>query len=378
MKSKKFSNFLPEFYRDYCKTSGDLNLLDPEVLKYAAVLYCGELFVSFPRTKATLGQQKELSRYMESLGFTNIVPAIESNGNKDVEEVGSLLMYREGLDILAVQCPWGDNYYLSARYSTLEESKKVCESIYNRFRDTVDDGKIKNMFRLDPDSRQKSFLEYMYDPIDPQDDTFIKTYEFNDDVLQAIRLNRSGLLIFHGEPGTGKSSYIRWLAQQNPDMDFMLLSMVTLMQEGGIKYLSRYITKKFSVSKQKKAPRNMVIILEDSDRALQPRETANPMANVTSELLNLIDGCGPERDHVKFIFTFNMKTSRVDPAILRKGRLLRRVEFKKLSGEQLATIAKQLGITLTEQELNTGLTLAELVYHDEDTGIETKRDIGFR
>jgi ATP-dependent 26S proteasome regulatory subunit len=99
---------------------------------------------------------------------------------------------------------------------------------------------------------------------------------------------------------------------------------------------------------------------------------------MTSELLNLIDGAGPERDRVKFIFTFNMKVSKVDPALLRKGRLLKSIEFKELTGDTLVKVASEFGVTLSDHEKRTGLTVADLVYHDENTGIKSRESIGFK
>jgi len=376
---KNFKDFLPEFYNSV-PPSCDVDLYDPHLLRLAATRFCGELFISLPLTGVPLSRQQDLSDYMEKLGFSKIVPSFVQVNDKVVES-GSLLMYHGDLDILAVRYQGRGSFQISCKASSLTKAIGVCESIHQKFSEENNEGKISNIIRLDIDKRQESFFEYQYDPIDAQDDTIIRTYEWNDGVLEAIKLNRPGLLIFHGEPGTGKSSYIRWLAQMNPDREFALLSMITLIQEGGIRYLTRYLTRKYSASARKspeEKPKNMVIVLEDSERILQPRETSPSSSIITSELLNLIDGAGPERDRVKFIFTFNMKVSKVDTAILRKGRLLKSIEFKKLTGNTLAEIASKFGVTLSDHEKKTGLSVADLVYHDEDTGIKSRESIGFK
>lgn len=376
---KNFKDFLPEFYNSVLP-SCDVDLYNPHLLRLAATRFCGELFISLPQTGVPLSRQQDLSDYMEKLGFSKIVPSFVQVNDKVVES-GSLLMYHGDLDILAVRYQGSGSFQISCKASSLTKAIGVCESIHQKFSEENNEGKISNIIRLDIDKRQESFFEYQYDPIDAQDDTIIRTYEWNDDVIEAIKLNRPGLLIFHGEPGTGKSSYIRWLAQMNPDREFALLSMITLIQEGGIRYLTRYLTRKYSASVRatsEEKPKNMVIVLEDSERILQPRETSPSSSIITSELLNLIDGAGPERDRVKFIFTFNMKVSKVDTAILRKGRLLKSIEFKKLTGNTLAGIASKFGVTLSDHEKKTGLSVADLVYHDEDTGIKSRESIGFK
>ena len=73
-----------------------------------------------------------------------------------------------------------------------------------------------------------------------------------------------------------------------------------------------------------------------------------------------------------------MKVSRVDTAILRKGRLLKSIEFTKLTGDTLVEVASRFGVTLSDLEKKTGLSVADLVYHDEDTGVKTREEIGFK
>lgn len=383
MKLTEFSDFLPEFYKNKVQLvagGGTIPVDDPDLLRYAAIHYCGELFVELPRTVAPPSRQLELSEYIKSLGFKSIVPRLSLMNDKAVE-TGSLLLYHEGLDIMAIQGQWGDNFHLSCKYSSLEQAKVLCNKIYKKFSVENREDEIVNIIRLDVDKRREVLYEYRYDPIKGQDDRIIKTYDFNDEVLRAIKLGRPGILIFHGKPGTGKSSYIRWLAQMNPDKEFALFSMISLMNEGGIRFLTRYLTRRFSVSTENflKKPKDLVIILEDSEKILQSRE--NPgcgTSAMTSELLNLIDGAGPERDRVKFIFTFNMKVSKVDPALLRKGRLLKSIEFKELTGDTLVKVATEFGVTLSDHEKRTGLTVADLVYHDENTGIKSRESIGFK
>ncbi len=84
-------------------------------------------------------------------------------------------------------------------------------------------------------------------------------------------------------------------------------------------------------------------------------------------ILNLSDGILGNTLKTKFICTFNTNLRNIDKALLRKGRLRMRYEFKKLSIEK----TKRLVEGATKE-----MTLAE-IYNQEDNGIKDKEKIGF-
>jgi hypothetical protein len=50
----------------------------------------------------------------------------------------------------------------------------------------------------------------------------------NDSIKEKLSEDRGGIMIFHGEPGTGKSSYIKYLMESMPDADFVVLDPNTI------------------------------------------------------------------------------------------------------------------------------------------------------
>ena len=112
---------------------------------------------------------------------------------------------------------------------------------------------------------------------------------------------------------------------------------------------------------------NAVLVLEDCDTLLSSRDTTNN--NAISVLLNLSDGILGDALNLKFICTYNTDDSKIDSALLRKGRLKLKYIFKELSKEKVHKL---------NPKLNKAMTLADL-YNQEENDINSKKSkpIGF-
>lgn len=88
-----------------------------------------------------------------------------------------------------------------------------------------------------------------------------------------------------------------------------------------------------------------VLIIEDADTILIPRESDN-IAEV-STLLNLTDGIIGQSLDIRVVLTTNTGHKfKPDPALTRPGRLCREIEFPWLVREQALKIAEKLGKSL--------------------------------
>ena len=179
--------------------------------------------------------------------------------------------------------------------------------------------------------------------------------------------DESGLLILHGDKGTGKSTYIRHLISSNPEKKFVYIPANLV----GILSQPNFST--FLMTLQ-----NHIIILEDCEEAIKDRKTNGTPAAV-SLLLNMTDGLLSDGLGLKFICTFNDDVKNIDAALLRKGRLVSKYEFKPLCVEK----ANELLKTLYEEGYKTGkyenepvtdkaLSLAD-IYHFYEASYEKER-----
>lgn len=119
--------------------------------------------------------------------------------------------------------------------------------------------------------------------------------------------------------------------------------------------------------------KDSVIVLEDCETLLEDRARGNSRI---SALLNLSDGILGDSLNLKFICTFNADLTRIDPALLRKGRMKLKYEFKALTPDKVKTLAEKLGKSVPE---NKSYPLCEVYNFGEDNGVKqnTKKSIGF-
>ena len=100
-----------------------------------------------------------------------------------------------------------------------------------------------------------------------------------------------------------------------------------------------------------------IFILEDCEKALLNRErNYNPVMSI---LLNLTDGIIGDVLNIKLICTFNTSLSNIDKALLRKGRLSLKYEFKKLAKEKCRKL-------MNDDTINEDMSLADLYNRDEE------------
>lgn len=174
-----------------------------------------------------------------------------------------------------------------------------------------------------------------------------------------------GLVLLHGTPGTGKSTYIRYLIHHlKKRVIFVPARMAAAMDAPSMMtFLIDY--------------RNSVLVIEDAEDLIRSRETANDSG--ISTLLNLTDGVLGESLCIQVICTFNTRLANIDSALLRKGRLIQSYEFGALSLEKTRNLLKQLGEDPTAATM--GMTLAD-IYHLHETNQLSKKlnpsAIGFR
>ena len=107
---------------------------------------------------------------------------------------------------------------------------------------------------------------------------------------------------------------------------------------------------------------NDIIVLEDCENIIKDRKMGESASSV-SLLLNMTDGILSDDLSMKFICTFNDDMKTIDPALLRKGRLVSKYEFTPLCVEKAEKLLKERDI---EAKLTKPLSLADIFHYGED------------
>lgn len=175
--------------------------------------------------------------------------------------------------------------------------------------------------------------------------------------------NNSGLVILHGKQGTGKTTYIRHLINQGKKkMLYMGGDLIEKLSD------PTFIT---FIRRQKDA----IFIVEDCEELLASRTGSTRMNSGLINILNISDGLLSDELGIKFICTFNAPLKDIDQALLRKGRLAARYEFKDLEVDKINRIIKEENLDIPLQD--KPMTLAELYnYEGRDFSLGKKR-VGF-
>lgn len=174
--------------------------------------------------------------------------------------------------------------------------------------------------------------------------------------------NGKGIILLHGDPGTGKTSYIKHVTSliKNKQVLFVPPSMAEMLSEPSIiPFLMDH--------------KNTILIIEDAERVIADREGNGSPAGV-SNILNITDGILGDCLNIQIIATFNMKREKIDPALLRKGRLIAEHKFQNLSIEDTNKLLKHLN---KDYVSDRELSLADIYNIDiEVHKTKTKSKIG--
>ncbi len=194
---------------------------------------------------------------------------------------------------------------------------------------------------------------------------------YNDDLItlhpeiikSLSQSDKSGLILLHGIPGSGKSTYIRFLVS-SVKKQFIFLSPRLAGNLDAPDFINLLIEN-----------RNSVLVIEDAEELLTSREKSSNSA--ISILLNLTDGILGESLGIQTVCTFNTQLHNIDEALMRKGRLKAMYEFKELNTEKANELLKARGTNVTTSK---PMTLAD-IYNTEmqDYSIaKNRKQIGFR
>jgi hypothetical protein len=174
--------------------------------------------------------------------------------------------------------------------------------------------------------------------------------------------NDKGIVLLHGLPGTGKTTYLRYLVGKIKKRVLFLSPSVAgnLMNPDFIELLIDNP--------------NTVLIIEDAENIIMDRKYSS--SSSVSNLLNISDGLLADFLNVQLICTFNSSLTMVDNALMRKGRLIAKYEFGKLGVEKANRLSNHFGF---DKQIDQPMTIAEIANPNEKSQpVEKVEVIGFR
>ncbi len=185
-----------------------------------------------------------------------------------------------------------------------------------------------------------------------------------------LKVRQNGVTILRGSPGTGKSTYVRHLLYGLKETHrFYCLPISAYAMLSSPAYVDFWIAETDHHKNVSK-----VVVIEDAEGLLVERGSDNQES--LSNLLNIADGFLGDFLRLHVICTVNAAVSKLDPAIVRPGRLIATREFRRLTPAEAEALACTRGLILQPQ---ADYSLAE-IYNGfrlgEDSTAE-KRHVGF-
>lgn len=183
-------------------------------------------------------------------------------------------------------------------------------------------------------------------------------------IKKSLVETNKGLILIHGPPGTGKTSYLRHLISSIPK------KMIYMPPDLSHKLSSPDFTSFMMENTES------VLIIEDAENILCDRENGGTQA--VSNLLNISDGILGDALKMHIICTFNTNISKLDAALLRPGRLVAEHEFRNLEPSRAEALYKKLYGESIDYGMRT-VPVSEIYNSDapRHVTVKPKKSVGF-
>lgn len=169
------------------------------------------------------------------------------------------------------------------------------------------------------------------------------------------------IVILEGEPGTGKTHLVKALLTDVDEGMFILVPPNMAAALSGPDLLPLLMETK----NQHAIGGSIILVLEDADKCLVTRQDGD-MSTISS-ILNLGDGILGSLLDIRIVATTNAKKFEIDPAVLRPGRLSKRIAVGPLSGDNAYLLFNTLTENLDHFELKLNNKIPDYKNKSEHT-----------
>lgn len=273
-------------------------------------------------------------------------------------------IYKDAMIIVLCECYYKENEKDDRTVKVLYQKKETLNEIISLF-EYVDDKVGKNINLLSYIDEMLALANFTITL--PQEDFDLELNygkELKDKanhLEKELKKNKSGLALFSGLPGTGKSTFIKYISTITDRKIIYLPSNIVseITSPSFISFMTQHS--------------NSILILEDAEKALVSREIQENMS--VSSILNMTDGILGDCMNLFIVATINTDRDNIDPALLRKGRLIVEHQFNKLSPEECNKLFEK---NKSERRTEVPLSLAE-IYNEQDNYVkkEERKKVGF-
>lgn len=325
-------------------------------------LYC---FGKIPNANYIWGIDGEKSFTAIQLTFSDLVQSV--HGYKSYDRGKKAYRFSETYMIMKNGCilEFDSRYCEIYHDGTQDEFISACTKLVKQFKERQRRKPLEiNLISRGRQGLELRELEVKRTPLDLSlfyEDDF---KEVNDIICKRLKNDKDkGIVLLHGLPGTGKTTYLRYLIGK-------IKKRILFVSPA----IAGDITSPDFVQLLVNNP-NSVLIIEDAENIIMDRKISNNAA--VSNLLNVSDGLLADFLNVQIICTFNNSLTLVDSALLRKGRLIAKYEFGKLGIEKAQRLSNHLGFNIN---ITRPMTIAEITNPGDEMDCNTSelQPIGFK
>lgn len=180
-----------------------------------------------------------------------------------------------------------------------------------------------------------------------------------------------GFTLLDGPPGTGKTSLVSQMIHRLGDTHIFYVLPVSQAAA----FASADFIPFWQRENARHAGRVKVVVVEDADQLLRRRGEHDD--GILPAMLNVADGLAGRMLRLHLVCSINCPTDRLDPAILRPGRLLNHRRFDLLSAASARRVAGHLKRDWQPHDESGRYSLAEVLNPTVLHKPEPKRTLGF-